>query len=316
MGFGKFESAEVKPLGEGKQKKVFVDSENEKSVISETRQEAEKDTPCQLEGRYLLTKIAHLLLPENIPDIYQAKESADKKQTVEVERISHTPKHVLLQETRQSGKDEKLASKELMEELGSGPMDTTLKIADVGLGFNVDENIGNFTKDELGNVYYLETFKPWDVNPADPTQLEILFDETMLWQAIECISDPKTKEECSQHLDKLLILLDEERKGRKEQYKESLTECAPYIEKLETIFAQLMNEEILTALNSIETYEEAMDSEERRSAKKALISILNTLKILKNETNISTEKYDKLYEKFRTLHHAVGMINDGIVRHK
>jgi hypothetical protein len=63
----KFESANRTPLGEGKEKRVYADPNNEKRVIAERKESAEKETYRQLKGRYYLTKMVHLLLPETYP---------------------------------------------------------------------------------------------------------------------------------------------------------------------------------------------------------------------------------------------------------
>ncbi|TRZ80014.1 hypothetical protein D4R86_05055 [bacterium] len=217
MRLNKFESAGISPLGEGEQKKTFINPEDERKIISETRESAEKDTPRQLKGRYYLTKIAHLLLPKNIPDIYQAGESRNETQTVDTERISHTLGHTFLQEERRSGADEGFARKQMIEEMGAGMGEVDLELERIGLGFNIDSNVGNYTKDEAGNVYYLETFKPWQADPVNPKELEVLFDEDELRGAIEDISDQETKEKCTHYLERLLALLEEEKQELQEE---------------------------------------------------------------------------------------------------
>jgi len=70
MRLGKFETNGRTPLGSGNEKNVYIDPENEKRVISLMKETEQRDTLRQLKGRYYLTKIAHLLLPDNIPDVY------------------------------------------------------------------------------------------------------------------------------------------------------------------------------------------------------------------------------------------------------
>ncbi|MEA2112769.1 MAG: hypothetical protein U9P50_02235 [Patescibacteria group bacterium] len=315
MRLEKFESAGKEPLGEGIEKKSFINPKDERKIISETKEGAEKDTPRQLKGRYYLTKIAHLLLPENIPDIYQAGESRDGIQTVDRERISHTPGHKLLQEKRRSDEEEELARQEIIEEMGGEMNKVTNTIADIGLAFNIDENIGNYTKNEAGNVYYLETFKPWEVDLVNPKELEALFDEEELREAIDGISDQKVKEKCTQYLEKLLVLFEEEKQELPEHREASLIECSPHIEELEAMIIPFLEEEILSSLNTIKTEEEAKMSDERKTAHAAHILIFQKLKFLINETNISQEKYDKLDSKRKSLDRAIGTISRGIVDH-
>lgn len=317
MRLEKFESEGLEPIGEGEQKKAFINPDDESRIISEVKEETEiqKDTPRQLKGRYYLTKIAHLLLPKNIPDIYQAGESVDGKQVVDTERISHTPEHAHLQDVRKSGGDEEMAGEQVVEEMGKEMRELDEKLEDIGLGFNIDENIGNYTKSETGDVYYLETFKPWEFNPDNPKDFEVLFDEEAMREFILGISDQSVKEKCTQYLDRLLVLLGEEKQELQEHNETSRIECGPHVEELEAMFTPFMSENFLTTLHNIETREEAFGSEERKSANKALAPILSQLKVLINETNITDEKYNELYEKFKIINRSVGTINRGIVDH-
>jgi len=319
MRLNKFESVGQDTLGEGVEKKVFVNPKNEGRVISEGKKDTEKDTPCQLKGRYYLTKIAHLLLPQNIPDIYQVRESSDGKQTVDTERISHTPEHARLQEILRSGGDEELAieqSRKMVKKMGAEMGELDLELERIGLSFNIDDkNVGNYTKDEKGNVYYLETFKPWETDPANPKELEVLFDEEELREAINGIPDQKTKEKSTQYMERLLALLEEEKQEQPGRYEASLMESGPHIEELETILAPFIKEDVLVVLGAIETEEEAENSTERSSAGEALISILNKLHFLEEKTDITVEKYNDLHKKYKILCRAVGIINRRVVDH-
>ncbi len=53
----------------------------------------------------------------------------------------------------------------------------------------------------------------------------------------------------------------------------------------------------------------------RESAKKALISIVDLLNTLEKETDITAQKFAELDAHYRRLSKAVGMINNGKVRH-
>jgi hypothetical protein len=310
MRLKKFESAGLEPLGEGDEKKVFVDPKNETRVISERKDAAEKDTPRQLKGRYYLGKIAHALLPKHIPDVYQAGESVDGKQTVDVERIPHSAGQALLQELRRSGQNEEPAMRTLDGDLEK-----------IGFGFALDQNIGNYTKDEAGNTYYLETFKPWRADDVDPRELEVLFDQEALREAIDELPDQKTKDECLQYLERLLALLEEEKKNTKELQENreaSLLDCTPGIEKLEAIMAPFLEERILASLHEIKSYktvDEVLSNEERTRAKQARDLIFSQLKFLQEKTNITAEGYKELYEKYMTIRCAVGALSGGIVDH-
>jgi len=69
------------------------------------------------------------------------------------------------------------------------------------------------------------------------------------------------------------------------------------------------------ALRTIKTEDEARNSTERKSAKRALVPIVDMLKFLDWRTNITEEELDGLRKKYKILSNAVGMINNGMVDH-
>lgn len=194
--------------------------------------------------------------------------------------------------------------------------DVTLKLSDIGLGFNIDENVGNYTKDETGNMHYLESFSPWQADATSPGGLEVLFNEETLRTAIDGIPDQETKKECVKHLGRLMELLAEEQREQQrvqEEHKMGLMECGPQVKELETILAPFLMEDALVMLHAIKTEEEAEKSNERKSAEIALTITRNRLAILKNKTNISNEEYITLCQKYEILSRAVGMVNRGVI---
>jgi NTP pyrophosphatase (non-canonical NTP hydrolase) len=92
-------------------------------------------------------------------------------------------------------------------------------------------------------------------------------------------------------------------------------ECGPHIEEFEELLTPLLEEEVLEVLSAIETEEEALNSEERESAKKALIPIVDKMKFLDRRTDITEEELDGLRKKYKIISNAVGMINNGTVDH-
>ena len=115
----------------------------------------------------------------------------------------------------------------------------------------------------------------------------------------------------------------EEYKGLIEYYKgleaqeraKEKVESGPHIEEFEEMLAPLLKEEVLEVLNAIETEEEALKSEERDSAKKALIPIVTKMRFLDWRTNITKEEYERIKAKYKIISNAVGMINNGMVDH-
>jgi hypothetical protein len=311
-----FESANSEPLGEGFEKKVFVDPTNEKRVISERKEWIGKDTPRQLKGRYYLTKIAHLLLPKNIPDIHQVRETIDGQQTVDVERIPHTEGHTLLQKLyRSNDRNEGPAVKKIIAEIGDGMNEVDLELSRIGLGFNVDDHVGNYSKNEKGDVYYLETFKPWQFDIVNKNDLEVLFNEEELRDAINAIPDEEIKRKSINYLERLLALMAEEKQELQNQPEATLASYVPQAQEVEAMLSQFMSEPMLAILHLTRTADEAMNSTERTSAKQLRDAVFSKLKILQEETDIPKEEYDKLYEKYLTLSRAIGTINRGVVDH-
>ncbi len=223
MRLGKFESAGKEPLGTGKDKRVFVNPKDESKVISVEREDAwSKDTVRQLKGRYYLTKIVHIIFPKNIPDVYQAGESVEGKKTVDAERVPHTPGHALLQEVTYGGinlgmEPIRSAKKQTAEELGGEMEKLNSELHRIGLVANIDTTLSNYTKDEKGNVYYLETFKPWQVDSENKEFKYMMFDEEKLRDAIAGIPDEAARKKCERYLDRILALAEEERKELKER---------------------------------------------------------------------------------------------------
>jgi len=214
MRIEQFQSHEIEPIGEGKDRKVFVDPKNEKRVIAEVRQEAEKETPLQLKGKFYLTKLAHLLLPNHIPDIYQAGEDKNGIQTTDSQRIPHTAGQESIQKARRLGHKTTEESRRVMsEEIGLESEKLNEELGRIGLGSNIDGDWENYTRGESGEVYYLESFTPWQVDHLRPNELKVLFDEEILRGAIEKLTDENAKNICLKYLERLLVLLEEEKVG-------------------------------------------------------------------------------------------------------
>ncbi len=92
-------------------------------------------------------------------------------------------------------------------------------------------------------------------------------------------------------------------------------EYSPHAEEFDKMLAPLLKEELLAILNTIETEKEAISSEERVSAKEALIPLVTKMNFLKNRTNIEEEEFEKLHRQYKIISNAVGFINNGMVDH-
>jgi len=285
-----FKKFDQKPLGAGEDKEAFIDPTDNDRVISVIKEKEgrEKGSANKLKGAFYLTKIAHLLIPEHVPEIYQAGESADGQQILDREHIKYP------------------IGKEDDAELNS----IGLKLSHIGFGFNIDENYGNYKKDEKGDVKYLEEFMPWRVDDLDPGKLEFLFDEEALKQAIEQAPDPATKILCKAYYERLMALCEEE--SVRQKIKSEAIPPIDYtqeIKELEQLFESFESKHSIEALNAIKTEKEADESEERKSAKDDLIPITNLLRKYKQDP------FDSLRDRYRVCSRAVGMINGGLVDH-
>jgi len=315
MRFGAFESANRVPLGEGNEKKVYVDPANEERVIAERKESAEKETYRQLKGRYYLTKIVHLLLPENIPNIHQAGESITGKQTIDAERIAHSPGHEALQAALRTGEDSKSAGQQAFEEMREGMSELDTALSDLGLDFGIDlENLGNYSISEAGNLNYLETFKPWEFDVVDPTEVDALFGEDELREAIEVMEDAGVKAQCLQYLDRLLVLMEEEQNELRINQESSEVESDPKIMELEQMLRPFLERECLASLHALQTQEEAFASEERKSAKPILIAAREMLHTI-GVSGVAQEEYNRLSDKISLLARAYGIPTGNIIDH-
>ena len=91
---------------------------------------------------------------------------------------------------------------------------------------------------------------------------------------------------------------------------EDQREYGPQISELEALmnsFEQTYSLEALHAITNI-TPAESREHPIREPARVALIPIVAQLNVLKEETNISDQKYEELWARYKILSRAVGMI--------
>jgi len=255
----------------------------------------------------------HWLLPENIPNIYQVGESVDGRQTADAERIAHSPGHEALQAARRDSEDEESANQQAFEEMKEGMSELDTALSDLGLGFGLDQDLRNYSISEAGNLNYLETFKPWEFGVVDPTEVDALFGEDELREAIEAVEDAGVKAKCSQYLDRLLVLIEEEKNELRANHESSRVESDPQVE-LEQMLGPFLEGQFLANLHALQTVEEAFASEERKSVKPILIAAKKMLHTL-GETGSSQEEYNRLSDKVSLLARAYGIPSLGRIDH-
>lgn len=320
MRLGNFEMMGKKPLGSGAERDVFVNPENEEKVLSifKSLPGERIASPNKIKGSYYLTKIAHILLPKNVPDISQAEISKDSKEIFDRQRISHTKGHEMLQKARQKGEDESAGFELMQEEMEDEINDVTDKLAEIGFAFNLDENIGNYTKDEKGNVYHLETFVPWGSNPENPKELELLFEKEDLIEAIEKLPE-QDKKICKSYLNRLMELFEEDKKKSLERSEtREMYIKAPAMETLseiENVLYYFENKHDIDLLMNIKTFEEAVNSFQRQAAKKDFSAIFKLIHDKKLIETIPEEKFNELRERYLIIERAIGTVNGDYLDH-
>jgi hypothetical protein len=320
MRFGRFESGGIPPLGSGDEKKTFTNPKNPDRVIQVIKdiEGTEKQSIRKLKGTYYLTKIAHILLPHRVPDIYQARESTEGQQSFDRERIALTAGHELLQKQLETDEDTTVGIERMLEEIGSDITTATHELEDIGLDLIDDKNILNYTRGADGSVYYLESFQPWDDYGRVP---ELLFDIDILREAIEKLPDEKSRKICESRLERLLKLFEEEKRdflersqpseAVRERESQEITEA---IGELDALFNAFVTKHNLDALYAIQTEAEAYESEVRKSAIKErgiLLTHLQSIQSLK----ITDEQRLALQQIYNVIFNAIGAINRGRVDH-
>ena len=265
----------------------------------------EKKSPRLLQGSFYLTKIAHTLEPQYIPDI---EEPAEGKQTFTREGVVY--------ETPESDGDDVEKSGETAE-TGSEIAAISDKLEQLGLTRRVDAHYRSYVGEGKGNVRYVKTLAPWEVVESAPGTLELLFDIKSLRSNIRRRKSlsPDTKKICEGYLGSIIELFEQEKLEQERIRKENLRDCAEGVKEVEGMLAMYESPAVSETLFAITTEEQAVHSELRKKAAKDCSEIDKKLKILKTETTITEEQYDNLRAQYKKLQQAVGMRNGGMVDH-
>lgn len=312
----KFESGGREPIGEGEQKKTFVDPDNAEKVVATIKPDEEGEVsimPRDMKGSYYLTKIAHMALPGNIPDIHQAGKMGDSASFVR-ERVAHDLAHQNLQQIKSNltEEDRAKAREAVVKEIGGEISELTDKLADTGFAFDIDGDVSNFTRDGKGNVKYLEEFNPWEMGPDGP---ELKFGKEELEEAISNIPDENKRKMSERYMARLLKLFDEEKSEY--QAKKAVLESfdyGPEIQELTKMLESYEAEHNLDALMAIGNVEEALASADRKSANMGRIPLVSKINELIAKP-IPTEKYREIMARYKRIDAAIGTIRHGKLEH-
>ncbi len=193
-----------KLIGSGMEKDVYGKSEEEKGeesmVVKETRNffKEYRRSPNYVKAPYYITKIAHLLMPKNIPDIHFAGIKDKTKITVEQRMYADQTREAIVQTKNQDSLDE---VGELVGKFNEW-------------GYIFDKSYLNFDYDYDKNIVYFDSFEPWekDKNSGD---IAIKLNESALQSAIDQLPDQRKKEEANHFLQRIKVLFNEELEERK-----------------------------------------------------------------------------------------------------
>lgn len=167
----RFNPENMQPLGEGGEKKVYIHPEDEEKVVAFFRRgQASSETPASMKGRFYLTKILHLLIPDSIPDIHFASkdgqdatlvserkhlgEQYDEHNRLFIKAMNGTIAQEEYREMYSAGSDH-------MESLDNESMEE-LSTKLYRLGVTADMSATNLGKDKNNNLVYVDnSFRPW-----------------------------------------------------------------------------------------------------------------------------------------------------------
>lgn len=342
MRLERFTPGEQKPIGTGKAKEVFinpVDPEKMVAVMQESNfslsskyspdkpvpsleivgEVLDAYSPRQLKGAFYLTKIAHILLPKNIPEMHQVGVAIDGQQTIDRERVAHTAGHARFQEQRAAGKATYGAENKMFNEMSTQKSALESELKRIGLNVEPASPLSNYSKETPSVTSYLPEFRPWRYTYEKSEVIQISFDEEALRKAISELPDAKERARCEVFLDRVLTLFAEEKKeelGKEEQ--ERHAESSDSWNAYAWLDYEFRSAEVgvdVDALFLITTEEEAIKSAPREVLRvHYLPRVLRLLETLK-KVNLPPELSNELEEKYRRLSRAVGTIRGVMVDH-
>ncbi|MBI2023178.1 hypothetical protein HYT01_01270 [Candidatus Giovannonibacteria bacterium] len=204
-------------LGTGAEKEVYTDPNNRDRVVAYFREHVD-ETPNQIKARFYLTKILHLLMPKNIPDMHWAGSDPHAYQT---DKIEVDENHKIMQEYVDLAREAHHKKYKINEELSDKIFEIGDKVfsdndviafkdrvKEIGVN-SLDHASINFSKNSEGNVQYLDSFYAWKFrNDGSP---KLFFDFDILEAAIKELPE-KDQKSASNFLRRLKELYEEEKK--------------------------------------------------------------------------------------------------------
>lgn len=207
----KFNWNELKKIGEGSEKSVFIHPEKPDKVIARWDREMYEKGEKEMKGMFYLSNILHMLFPESVPAMRLALKN---KEALHVsDKKEADPAHRELQELPMSLRDYASDSPGWRKYSKKGARHDSEIRADSkyrkfirqleALGITgLDAATVNFGYDEAGNLLYLDTFDAWEYNCSP------LYDAEALRKAISTLPESK-RERALRYLDRLEALRQE-----------------------------------------------------------------------------------------------------------
>lgn len=155
----------LKPLGDGAEKKVYENPNNPEQVIG-IFHKSESQSVELAKGRFYLTKILHLLFPKNIPDMHLA---ATEPNMISADKVESGPRSFGFTERSEK------SFKDLESNLNS-----------VGVIF--DDYSLNLIFDKGGDLFYVDSFFPWITEAGRSVRQ---YDRQKLYSSIQNLDDDK-----------------------------------------------------------------------------------------------------------------------------
>lgn len=199
-------------VGEGSQNRVFQDPHRPERVIGFYK--GGHENPPEVKGRFYLTKILHILFPDNIPDIEfsTSEPSTTGRQKVELGPLHEKVKKYILSVEKERVKPERAGDAEEAEEtIETIEKDERVQklIMDLRkVGVRVDAKGVNFGFDERGNVKYIEIFPAYSRDFGGVVWPSV--DMTKLETAIKKL-DPEQRQRASLYVVRLKKNIEEAR---------------------------------------------------------------------------------------------------------
>ncbi len=204
-GFIKFPLDEnEKPFAAGMERRVYGHPRKKEKIVAVETKGFQRNAQ-QARQEYYLTKIMHILLPDNIPDVhfYGSKPSMSVRQNVEL-----GPAHQTIRERMLAYRTKNIfyhVDKGSLSSIEDDPRTKRLRETLQAFGLNVDPYASNFGFDEKGNAKYIEPFSAL-------TDYNIRYDRNKILEAIKNLKDQKQQTHALRYLERLDALLAENKK--------------------------------------------------------------------------------------------------------